>query len=89
LDNLLSELGINDVDLIKIDTEGSEYHILRGAIQTLKRSHPVIIVEVHSHLDRHRVAHIMEKLGFRIIYEKVNFPEGFLVHDFISVLYFI
>ena len=37
-----------DPTLIKIDAEGDEYRILEGAKETLKRSHPRLIVETHT-----------------------------------------
>lgn len=37
-------------DIVKIDVEGMETDVLRGAMQTLKRFHPVCIVEVHTFL---------------------------------------
>jgi FkbM family methyltransferase len=33
------------VDLIKVDCEGYEYFVLKGGEETIKRTHPVIIVE--------------------------------------------
>jgi FkbM family methyltransferase len=33
------------IDLIKIDVEGAELEVLKGAIQTIKRSQPVVIFE--------------------------------------------
>jgi FkbM family methyltransferase len=35
------------IDLLKIDTEGSELAVLRGAAQTIQRGRPVMIVEVN------------------------------------------
>lgn len=33
------------VDFIKIDVEGGEYDVMKGALELLKRSHPVVIFE--------------------------------------------
>jgi len=41
----LDSVGLADVDFIKIDCEGYEENVLRGAIETIKRDRPVIIVE--------------------------------------------
>ena len=41
----LDSFGFEDVDLIKIDTEGYEVFVLRGAEMTIKASWPVIVVE--------------------------------------------
>ena len=46
LDNILKERGIDHVDLIKIDAESSEIHVLRGMAETLKNSRPALILEV-------------------------------------------
>jgi len=42
---LLDSYGFTDVDFIKIDCEGYELHVLRGAEQTILDNKPVIIVE--------------------------------------------
>jgi FkbM family methyltransferase len=44
-DNLLTELGVTRVDLVKIDVEAHEVYVLRGLLQTLKRHLPVITLE--------------------------------------------
>jgi len=44
LDNLLRSLDIKKVELIKIDVEGAELEVLKGAIKTLKM-HPKVIFE--------------------------------------------
>jgi FkbM family methyltransferase len=35
------------IDLVKLDTEGAEIHVLRGMRATLKRARPVLWVELH------------------------------------------
>src|SRR5437879_956602 len=45
LDNLLEENGINRVDVIKVDVEGAEELVLRGAAKTLATNNPVVIFE--------------------------------------------
>jgi len=37
LDNVVEEFGIDEIDLLKIDTEGNEYKVLLGARKTLSR----------------------------------------------------
>ena len=41
----LDSFGFLDVGLIKIDTEGYELFVVRGAEQTIRRDRPVIVVE--------------------------------------------
>lgn len=45
LDNVLEASGIRPVALIKIDVEGGEYHVLRGAVRCITRDKPFIIFE--------------------------------------------
>jgi FkbM family methyltransferase len=46
LDNVLREQGFSSVDLIKIDTEGTENMILEGAAKTISSFRPIIICEI-------------------------------------------
>jgi FkbM family methyltransferase len=50
VDNLVKGYCIERVDWIKVDTEGAEVPILRGAWDTLERDHPRLLIEEHSHL---------------------------------------
>lgn len=45
LDNILESSPVNKVDLIKIDVEGGELLVLKGAINCLKENKPIIIFE--------------------------------------------
>jgi len=53
LDNFISEYGIERLDFIKCDTEGSELFVFKGGINTLKMFTPTILVEIaESHTER-------------------------------------
>jgi FkbM family methyltransferase len=46
LDDYLQDHPLPRVDLMKIDVEGAEVRVLRGARETIKRFHPLIVFEV-------------------------------------------
>ncbi|HEX7455692.1 MAG TPA: FkbM family methyltransferase [Gallionella sp.] len=46
----LDDFELPDVDFIKIDCEGYELAVLQGAVETLQRCHPCIIVEQKQHI---------------------------------------
>jgi FkbM family methyltransferase len=47
LDDVIAEAGIGDVGLVKMDVEGAELPILRGATTLLSTSRPVLIFEAN------------------------------------------
>jgi FkbM family methyltransferase len=49
LDDIIRESGVTRVDAIKIDVEGAEFLVLKGARETLDRFHPAILVELVDH----------------------------------------
>jgi FkbM family methyltransferase len=49
LDSYVNENKIEKINLIKIDTEGAEFMILKGAENTIKKYHPIILFELLSH----------------------------------------
>jgi FkbM family methyltransferase len=71
-DNLLTNAGVNRVDMIKIDAESSEEFVIRGLQETLSRDHPITLIELGGAAgnlaEDARVADIfqfMAQLGYR------------------------
>ncbi|WNK00311.1 FkbM family methyltransferase [Thalassospiraceae bacterium LMO-JJ14] len=49
LDDIAAGLGISDrINFVKIDTEGFEPMVIRGALETLRKTRPALLVEAHS-----------------------------------------
>lgn len=46
LDAIIEEAGLGRVDVVKIDTEGAELSVLKGARRTLARYRPVVVAEL-------------------------------------------
>ena len=46
LDNVIDELKLSKVDLIKVDVEGAEAEVLRGLKRTIHRFKPIILIEI-------------------------------------------
>ena len=42
----LDSQNLTDVDIIKVDCEGYEYHVLKGAEQTIRRDRPIVQLEI-------------------------------------------
>lgn len=72
LDTIISDNGIPSVRLVKIDTEGYEYHVLKGLATSFKK-HMVenLLIEVHPTLmanyqsSIHHIYGILGKNGFK------------------------
>jgi len=68
----LDVLRLNDVTAMKIDVEGAEEEVLRGAMATLRRCRPVLSIEIE---ERHRagstraIPELLLPLGYRGFFE--------------------
>lgn len=64
LDDFVATLELNRLDLIKIDTDGFEIEILKGAAKTLEHFNPWLMIEFSYALNTrgHEVGHLIEKL---------------------------
>src|SRR5918992_1736537 len=73
LDYLLQLKGIMEVNWIKIDVEGAEFEVLKGATNVLSKSKDIaLLIEVHG-LDNYRpIVEFLSSYNFIIEFEKSN-----------------
>jgi hypothetical protein len=62
LDSILGSMGIREVDWLKIDAEGHELRVLRGAMRTLESRRIRLIVEAEGR----DAEEFLRPLGFRM-----------------------
>lgn len=68
----LDSFNFNDVDMIKIDVEGFEEEILAGAMQTIERNKPVLVIEQQKHeykndMNETPAIKILEGWGYKVV----------------------
>jgi FkbM family methyltransferase len=93
LDNLLQQNGISqEVNWIKIDVEGAEYEVLKGAHDTISNSKNIaFLVEVHNIEDGKNlyrpIMDLMEKYNFKVEFENTydNGEKHIILHKQLSV----
>lgn len=61
LDTVVDELKLNRVSLIKIDVEGTELKVLKGALKTIKKHKPKLTIAAYHY--PHESAEVMEWLN--------------------------
>ncbi len=69
LGSLVAEHGLDRLDLIKIDVEGSERHVLDGAAAILCRHRPVLVIETghEAEGDRRAIHDQLHRLRYRML----------------------
>lgn len=89
LDDTLRDLGVADreVSFVKIDVEGAEWNVLRGATELLARHHPVLFFETSENFvairDEEAFFEWLREAGYRtfIPFPQVWIEQGHHAHD--------
>lgn len=77
--DMLNELNINSIDLIKIDTEGAEYDILTSLDKEMLKNVKWITGELHGYKD-FKLLDYLEELGFLVGMKKSLDNRLFMFH---------
>jgi hypothetical protein len=75
LDEVLNENPLARLDIMKIDVEGAELRLLRGAVETLRKYRPVLLFEVAEASLKHQSGSPEELLALLR-------AENYLIHTF-------
>lgn len=74
----LDSFAIENVGLIKIDTEGYEIPVLRGATKTILSNKPRLVIEVHEPIEKQQeeITAILKNFGYKWItlYRRIVYP---------------
>lgn len=71
LDELVNELKLDKVNALKLDVDGNEYSVLKGAGKTLGKFHPVIFMELapyvfHDGADFDGLIALLDSYGYQL-----------------------
>ena len=73
LDNILESINITEVNWIKIDVEGAELEVLKGAVNTLSSNKNIsLVIEIHGIEIYTEMIKYLKARNLRIMYEKSN-----------------
>jgi 23S rRNA U2552 (ribose-2'-O)-methylase RlmE/FtsJ len=84
IDKIIEKIDLKELELIKIDIEGAEYNALKGAINTLKKFKPKVVVEIHSPLLRKRIIKFLQKFNYYLFFEKEKKRFNFYLSYFLT-----
>jgi len=87
LDKYLLTNRLNNLDLLKIDVEGSELMVIEGALESIKTYQPVIFAELlrkwcaQFGYSPNKVLEILFPIGYRCFAVSEKFPEVFSISE--------
>lgn len=65
----IDDLGLGRIDIIKIDVEGFELEVIKGAKETIRKYRPRIILETHSRSLKESCLDMLSGLGYSLEHE--------------------
>lgn len=68
----IDSLELEKPDLIKVDVEGSEYEVLKGAMKTIKEHTPILFYEAHETKQFREIYELLEPLGYKLYWAVVR-----------------
>jgi FkbM family methyltransferase len=74
LDTLIEREKLPPPNVMKIDIEGAELMMLRGATHTLARHRPLLLIEMHGLDITRSVLELLEQAGYHVWAELPDFP---------------
>jgi FkbM family methyltransferase len=72
LDDVIEEVGVARLDLVKIDVEGAEGRVLRGAERAVTRFRPALVIDLHTPEQDVEVARWLTGHSYRL--ERLSAP---------------
>jgi FkbM family methyltransferase len=79
LDDLWKEIGSPPVRFVKVDVEGAEADVLRGAQLMLRSTRPVLLLEANCQEALMRLKELLVDIGYTLTQ-----PPGFQTHNYIA-----
>jgi len=68
IDWLVEKFKVTDLSVIKIDVEGAESEVLKGANRTLKVQHPQIVFEAPTLIELRKCRRVLSEYGYHVHY---------------------
>jgi FkbM family methyltransferase len=78
LDTVWEEAGRPCIAFVKIDVEGSEPGVIRGAGRMIEECRPTILIEANSKAELDSIRTLLDPYGYQM-----KRPEGFAMHNYI------
>jgi FkbM family methyltransferase len=84
LDTYIEGHGIDKIDLVKIDVEGSDYEVMEGFQSSLSKFQPTILIEITNEITGAKINELLRKLGVNYLYFEIDEKYGLLSRNEIS-----
>ncbi|MHA1665023.1 MAG: FkbM family methyltransferase [Candidatus Njordarchaeales archaeon] len=66
LDKILDSIHITQPFIIKIDVEGAELNVIKGALRTLSKGVKLVIIETHSTYAKNSIVELLKTINYRV-----------------------